>query len=66
MTDQMGDLSYYYITFNSDGTGIFYCVDSDPGQPAGIIPLSECLIGDHHGNTQENVLANIGKYWYLD
>ena len=23
MTDEMGDLSYYYITFNSDGTGVF-------------------------------------------
>ena len=54
------------VTSYDAATGIFYCVDSDPGQPAGIIPLSECLIGDHHGNTQDNALANIGKYWYLD
>ena len=48
MTDQMGDLSYYYITFNSDGTGIFYCVDSDPGQPAErILQLSDGRGGSH-------------------
>ena len=54
------------VTGYDSATGTFYCVDSDPAQPAGMIPLSECLIGDHHGNTQDNVLASIGKYWYLD
>lgn len=33
MTDQMGDLSYYYITFNVDGTGVF-SAGEDKGKPA--------------------------------
>ena len=53
------------VTGYDSSTGTFYCYDSDPGQPKGFIPLSESLIGDKHGNSQDNVLANIGKYWYL-
>ena len=53
------------VTGYDSSTGTFYCYDSDPGQPKGFIPLSESLIGDNHGNSQDNVLANIGKYWYL-
>ena len=53
------------VTGYDASSGTFYCYDSDPGQPDGFIPLSESLIGDNRGNSQDNVLASIGKYWYL-
>jgi uncharacterized protein YjdB len=54
------------VTSYDANTDTFYCVDSDPYQPAGIIKLSECLLGDRHGNDQNYVLASISSYWYLD
>ena len=53
------------VTGYDAGTDTFYCVDSDPGHPEGIITLAGSLLGDRHGNNQDAVLAGIGKYWYL-
>ena len=53
------------VTSYNSKTGVFYCVDSDPGQPKGIIKLSSCLIGDRHGNNQSKALKGIKKYWII-
>lgn len=44
-------------------TDTFYC--ADPGTAAKRIKLSQSWNAVNHNNSQDNVIANIGKIWYI-
>lgn len=53
------------LTDYDSSTGTFYCADPAPGTDTGRIKLSESWNADNRGGTQDGVISNLGKYWYI-
>ena len=53
------------LTDYDSATGTFYCADPAPGTGSGRIKLSESWNASNRGGTQDGVINNIGKYWYI-
>ena len=53
------------VTDYDSATGTFYCADPAPSISAGRIKLSESLNARNSGRTQDGVINNIYKYWYI-